>query len=233
MIEQLQAEWDTPAFVDTATPHRVTGLSVPAYFQWKTILDRFLAAILLVPCLPIMGLAILLVKLTSKGPGIYRQTRVGIDGQTFTMFKIRSMRQDAEATSGAVWCQSGDPRVTRLGRVLRKLHLDELPQLFNVLAGEMSLIGPRPERPEFTSELADRIPSYLERLNVRPGVTGLAQINLPADTDFESVRRKLALDLAYIREGSLWLDTRILLCTCLRLVGMNGRSLRRWLGIDR
>ena len=137
----------------------------------------------------------LLVRLTSRGPGIYKQARVGKDGRKFMMYKIRTMRQDAEAASGPMWTQAHDPRVTFLGRVLRKLHLDELPQLFNVLKGEMSLVGPRPERPEFVRVLAEAIPGYRNRLAVRPGVTGLAQVNLPPDTDIASVRAQAGAGL--------------------------------------
>ena len=133
------------------------------------------------------------------------------------IYKIRTMRHKAEAGCGAVWTRPGDPRITRVGRVLRKFHLDELPQLFNVLRGEMSLIGPRPERPEFVHVLAEAVPGYLDRLTVRPGVTGLAQLYLPPDSDLTSVRRKLVLDCEYIREGGPWLDARLFLCTLLRL----------------
>jgi lipopolysaccharide/colanic/teichoic acid biosynthesis glycosyltransferase len=132
-----------------------------AYFRWQRALDLALAALLLIPSLPIIGLLVVLVRATSRGPGIYRQIRVGKHGRTFWMYKIRSMRQDAEAGTGAVWAQQRDPRVTPIGRVLRKLHLDEVPQVFNVLQGEMSFIGPRPERPEFVHVLAKQIPDYL------------------------------------------------------------------------
>jgi lipopolysaccharide/colanic/teichoic acid biosynthesis glycosyltransferase len=196
---------------------------LPGYFLWKAALDRVAAAVLLIPGLPLIGLLVVLVRMTSRGPGIYRQARVGKDRRLFMMNKIRTMGIDAEDGTGAVWTRACDPRVTRLGRLLRKLHLDELPQLFNVLRGEMSLIGPRPERPEFVGVLAENIPDYLDRLTVRPGVTGLAQINLDPDTDLESVRRKLVLDLEYIHHAGFFLDVRILLCTSLRLVGLNGR----------
>lgn len=149
------------------------------------------------------------------------------------MYKIRTMRVDAEAGTGPVWSQRNDPRVTRLGRVVRKLHLDEFPQLINVINGEMGLIGPRPERPEFTQRLAVAIPRYLDRLVVRPGITGLAQINLPPDSDLNSVRRKLALDLRYVQEARLSLDLRILACTCLRLFGIKGPKVTRMMGLER
>ena len=191
-----------------------------AYFRWKVIIGRVIATLLLVPALPVIGLLVIAVRLTSPGPGIFRQVRVGLQGQIFLMYKIRTMVSDAERQSGPTWTSGEDPRITRLGRVLRKLHLDELPQLFNVIRGEMSLIGPRPERPEFIAVLTNGIPGYINRLAVRPGVTGLAQVNLPPDTDLQSVRRKLALDLEYIRTATPALDLRLLLYTVARLLGL-------------
>jgi lipopolysaccharide/colanic/teichoic acid biosynthesis glycosyltransferase len=204
------------------------------YFRCKRYLDRLMAAIMLVPGLPLIGVLILLIRLTSRGPGIYRQQRVGKDGRVFWMFKLRSMRMDAEATTGPVWTANGqDPRITPLGRVMRLLHLDELPQLFNVLWGEMSMIGPRPERPEFVNVLRREIPGYMDRLAVQPGVTGLAQINLPADTDLDSVRRKLLLDREYINTAGFLLDVRIALCTVLRMMGLRGGYAVRCLRLQR
>jgi len=200
---------------------------------WRGLLSRGVALLLLIPGCPIMLLTALVVRLTSPGPGIYRQVRVGLGGRPFVMYKIRTMRHDAEARTGAVWAQHNDPRVTRVGRIIRGLHLDELPQLLNVLRGEMALVGPRPERPEFTQRLSREIPGYLDRLAVLPGITGLAQINLPPDTDLDSVRRKLVLDLEYVHHANLWLDLRILLCTSTRLFGMHTDIARRLLGLRR
>jgi len=214
---RLAGEW-------RATSGQQTRQVVPSpYFRWKHAVDRCMAAILLVPALPVIGLLVLLVRLTSRGPGIYRQVRVGKDGRLFTMYKIRSMAADAEVRSGAVWARKRDPRVTGLGRFLRALHLDELPQLFNVLRGEMSLVGPRPERPEFVEMLSARIPGYCDRLAVPPGITGLAQLNLPPDTDLNSVRRKLFLDLEYVACGGLAFDVCLLLCTVFRATKIPGR----------
>ena len=137
--------------------------------------------------------------------------------ERFRMYKIRTMRRDAEAHTGPVWTKTKDPRITRIGRILRKLHLDELPQLLNVMRGEMSLVGPRPERPEFVEVLAEEIPGYMDRVLVCPGVTGLAQVNLPPDTDLKSVRRKLLLDRQYVAEAGLLLDVRLFLCTLGRM----------------
>jgi lipopolysaccharide/colanic/teichoic acid biosynthesis glycosyltransferase len=204
------------------------------YFLWKNVLERCLALVMLIPGLPLIGLLVLAIKATSRGPGVYSQQRVGRGGRVFTMYKLRSMRIDAESSTGPVWSQPGkDTRVTPLGYWLRKLHLDELPQLLNVVRGEMSLIGPRPERPEFVTTLAAQIPGYLERLQVLPGITGLAQINLPPDTDLDDVRRKLVLDQQYIAAAGPLLDVRILACTLLRLCGIKGESTMRLMGLRR
>ncbi|HVX15444.1 MAG TPA: sugar transferase [Pirellulales bacterium] len=208
--------------------------TVPSgYFRWQGVRCRLAGAVLLVPALPVIGLLVLVVRLTSRGPGVFRQTRVGLAGRHFTMYKLRTMRIDAEAGTGPVWTQENDPRVTAVGRLLRRLHLDEFPQLFNVVRGEMALIGPRPERPEFVHRLARDIPGYLDRLCVRPGITGLAQINLPPDTDLDSVRRKLVLDVEYVERGSVGIDVRIFLATFLRLFHIRTAILLGLLGLRR
>lgn len=183
---------------------------------------RVLAAILLIFAAPIILLLVLLVRLTSKGPPIFCQKRVGFRGRIFKVYKIRTMCHDAEFETGPIWTREKDPRITAIGRFLRSTHLDEFPQLLNVVMGQMNLIGPRPERPEFAQHLAREIPGYLNRLAVRPGITGLAQINLSPDTDIDSVRRKLILDLEYLETVNLSLDFRIFLCTLIRLLGVRG-----------
>jgi lipopolysaccharide/colanic/teichoic acid biosynthesis glycosyltransferase len=203
------------------------------YFTRKAILDRALAGLLLIPGLLMIGLLALLARLTSRGPGICSQVRTGQGGRTFVMYKIRTMKHDAEAASGPVWAQARDPRITAVGRVLRKLHLDELPQLLNVLKGEMSLVGPRPERPEFVHVLAEAIPGYLNRLVVPPGITGLAQLNLPPDSDLNSVHRKLALDCEYIERAGLLLDLRLIGCTLFRIFKVPERWLLFAFGLHR
>ncbi|GIW83399.1 MAG: hypothetical protein KatS3mg105_5206 [Gemmatales bacterium] len=169
-----------------------------------------------------------IVKISSRGPAIYSQTRVGLHGKQYRIYKLRTMRADAEKDTGPVWARPNDQRVTPVGRWLRKLHLDEIPQLVNVVRGEMALIGPRPERPEFVEILARKIPGYMDRHVVLPGITGLAQIHLPPDQDIEGVKRKLLYDLYYIERASWWLDVRILCCTALRLFGISG-SVAAWL----
>ncbi len=192
----------------------------------------FLAALVLgAVALPLIAVSALIVKLTSRGPAFYTQVRVGRDGRPFTIYKIRSMIHNCESLTGPRWSMPGDPRVTVIGWFLRTTHLDELPQLLNVLRGDMSLIGPRPERPEFFPELERELPAYGQRLTVRPGVTGLAQVQLPPDTDLGSVRRKLAHDLYYVRHVSPLLDLRLLICTAFYAVGVPFSLLSRLLGV--
>jgi len=177
----------------------------------KHVVDFVAAALLLLPAVPVILFAAGVTKLTSSGPAFYWQTRLGRGGRPFLICKIRTMVQDAEAKTGPVWCPGGtDPRVTPWGRFLRRTHLDEFPQLFQVLTGHMSLIGPRPERPEFVRRLEWEVPLYGERLNAKPGVTGLAQLVLPPDADLEDVRRKVRHDLYYIRFMGPWLDAVII-----------------------
>lgn len=192
-----------------------------AYYRLlKTGLDFVLAAVLFVLTSPLLLVLAALVKLTSQGPVLYSQVRLGRNGKPFWIYKFRTMRDKCELVSGPRWATRNDPRVTPLGRFLRASHLDELPQLWNVLRGEMSLVGPRPERPEFVGQLERQIPLYRERLRVRPGVTGLAQVHLPPDTDLESVRRKMAYDYFYVRQTSIWLDVRLIAVTALQVLGV-------------
>lgn len=193
----------------------------------KSTFDYVLAALLLLPAIPLMVLAAMLVRMTSRGPAFYVQTRVGRHGRPYRLIKIRTMIHDCERLTGAVWSKPDDPRITPIGHFLRQTHLDELPQLFNVLRGEMSLVGPRPERPEIVPALEAQIPGYLQRLHVKPGVTGLAQVQLPADTDLASVRRKLAYDVYYVRRHTLWLDFRLIVCTAFKCFGMSYKMQRR------
>jgi lipopolysaccharide/colanic/teichoic acid biosynthesis glycosyltransferase len=220
---------------DRQTPRMVPHLpncGSRSYTRAKQVLDIFLAAIGLIVAAPVMALAMALVKLTSRGPALYSQTRVGLNGRPFTIYKIRSMSHKCESLTGACWSKPGDPRVTSLGKILRATHIDELPQLWNVLRGEMSLIGPRPERPEFVPQLEKAIPLYHGRLLVRPGVTGLAQIQLPPDTDLDSVRLKLAYDLYYVRKVGFWFDLRILLGTLLKLTHVPFAAIRKILRLQ-
>jgi len=181
------------------------------YLACKPYFDWFVGLVLLIVAAPVIGACALLVKLTSRGPAFYRQQRVGLNGRLFTMYKLRTMHADAEAVTGPVWAQRRrDPRVTLVGAFLRRTHLDELPQLLNVLRGEMSLVGPRPERPHFVYRLKDKVPEYEKRLRVKPGITGLAQTLAGYDRTVQDVRRKVKLDLLYIRRMCWWVDFVIL-----------------------
>jgi lipopolysaccharide/colanic/teichoic acid biosynthesis glycosyltransferase len=200
------------------------------YESVKPWIDFVLALGMLFFAAPFVLLFMVLVKLNSRGPSIYTQKRLGVGGRVFTMYKIRTMHHDSERDCGPTWCVPGDPRVTRIGQFLRWCHADELPQLYNVLRGDMSLVGPRPERPEFLDDLERDLPDYRQRLTVRPGLTGLAQVQQPPDTDLASVRRKLNYDLYYVEQMSLWLDLRVIAGTALKCLGVPfiwiGRVLR-------
>ncbi len=218
--------------VRTRNVHLTDAVAPTAYARRRAWLDYPVAAALLVPGLPLIGLLLLLMRLSSPGPGLFRQLRVGKDGKPFRLYKIRTMQCDAETGTGAVWSPMNDPRVTRLGYWIRKLHLDELPQLINVLRGEMALIGPRPERPEFVAVLKDVVPGYATRTCVLPGITGLSQVNLPPDSNLCSVCRKMVLDIDYIRRNALLLDLRILVCTITRAFGIRSKRFNRIFGVQ-
>jgi sugar transferase (PEP-CTERM system associated) len=179
----------------------------------QTVLNRVVAAVGLVVASPVMALTALAVKFSSPGPILYRQVRVGLDDVPFTVYKFRSMRADAEAATGAVLASKDDPRVTKVGKIIRKLRFDELPQLFNTLKGDMSIVGPRPERPEFVRYLSQKIPYYRQRHCVRPGITGWAQVNFKYGETMEDTMTKLEYDLYYIKNMSLSLDTYIIFHT--------------------
>lgn len=222
----------------------------------KRVVDIVMSISLLVILSPVMLLTAIAVKLTSPGPVIFQQTRVGLNlrkkrdrrlringeppvetgerrqpgrdrrkdtayGKEFTLYKFRTMRDDAEK-NGAQFAVKGDPRVTSIGRLMRKTRLDELPQLWNVLRGEMTMVGPRPERPEFIEKLSEEVPGYLDRLGLKPGLTGLAQIENGYDNDIESFRRKVSYDLLYLQNCCLWNDFKILLRTIRVVISGSG-----------
>jgi lipopolysaccharide/colanic/teichoic acid biosynthesis glycosyltransferase len=217
------------AFVCEAPSHR-------NYVIVKVCVEWTLAAVLLLLTSPLVAFLAAMVKLTSSGPAFYSQTRLGLNGRAYRILKLRTMQNNCEAKTGPVWAKKNDSRITPIGKLLRDTHLDELPQLWNVLRGEMALIGPRPERPEIVRRLYETVPNYGARMYVRPGVTGLAQMRLPADSDLEGVQRKVAHDLYYVRKVGLLLDIRIALSTvfyftaaaahgaCRSLVGSYGKS---------
>ncbi|MEO5872501.1 MAG: sugar transferase [Gemmatimonadaceae bacterium] len=218
----VELEAAPPAFEDVLPAARSEKVS-----RFVNVAIAVLVAVVLAPVFALVALAI---RLTSKGPVFYSQVRVGVDrryrethttdhrgydhgGKPFMMFKFRTMGVDAEADGRAVWAAKADPRITPIGRVLRKTRLDELPQLFNVIRGDMNIVGPRPERPTIFADLRRNIPEYPMRQRVKPGITGWAQINQAYDACEEDVRRKVKLDLEYMKRQSLAHDLRIMTMT--------------------
>jgi exopolysaccharide biosynthesis polyprenyl glycosylphosphotransferase len=179
----------------------------------KRIIDIMVSLFILIITFPVTFITALAIKIDSPGPALFKQERCGIDGTTFKMMKFRSMRNDAEKHSGPVWSTKNDPRITRIGNFIRKVRIDEIPQMINVLKGEMSLVGPRPERPYFVEKLSKEIPYYKRRLKVRPGITGWAQVKHKYDETIEDVKIKLRYDLFYIENMSLRMDFKILFRT--------------------
>jgi lipopolysaccharide/colanic/teichoic acid biosynthesis glycosyltransferase len=216
-------EWESrvkgkdPETDEVATVAEISGSGYEAIKPW---LDFALALAMLLISAPIILLSMALMRWTSRGPWIYSQKRLGLGGSIFIIYKIRTMYDESERHTGPTWCLPGDPRITPVGRVLRWTHIDELPQLLNVLRREMSLVGPRPERPEYLGQLERALPNYRERLTVRPGLTGLAQVQQRSDTDLQSVSRKLNYDLCYVERMTLWLDIRLLVGTVLKCLGV-------------
>lgn len=209
--------------------------------RWRRPLNVLAAVVLIVLTAPLMLVIALLVRLTSRGPAIYKQQRVGLDrrvdrlggslnprrdldlgGRPFAMYKFRTMYHREEGEEEQVWAKENDPRVTPLGRILRAFRLDELPQLFNVLMGDMNIVGPRPEQPEIFQDIRRRLGYYQRRQRVLPGITGLAQVSLPYDSDLEDVRRKVDLDLQYLRKRSPSEDVRIMVKTMPVMMGRKG-----------
>lgn len=190
----------------------------------RRIISTLLALTLSIVTLPLTPIIALLIRLTSKGPLLYRQKRVGLRGHVFDCLKFRTMRADAEADSGPTWASDEDPRITTVGRFLRRSRLDEIPQIWNVLRGDMAFVGPRPERPEFVTKLSEQIPYYHVRHVVRPGITGWAQINYGYGSSVEEAKEKLRFDLYYIRNVSVMLDLLIVFYT-IRAVAI-GRGVR-------
>ncbi len=219
----LESELDSPA----STPAEDSGIGARVT-RWVNFVLALLALFIALPLLLLIAVAI---KLSSRGPVLYTQERVGLDrrvpgpeagnhrrtrdigGRPFTIYKFRTMRVDAELATGAVWATQDDPRITPVGRFLRQYRLDEIPQLLNVMRGEMNIVGPRPERPTIFAELRGHIAEYPLRQRAKPGITGLAQINHHYDRSLDDVRTKVRYDLEYIRRQSLWEDLRIMLRT--------------------
>ena len=190
-----------------------SGVARSCHYPSKRVLDLLVSICLLVLTAPVMVFVALAIKCESRGPVLYRQQRVGTGGSRFMLLKFRSMIRDAEPEGKPVWASEGDARVTRVGRLIRCTRIDELPQLFNVLRGDMSMVGPRPERPYFVDQFIDAIPSYTERHNVKPGITGWAQVSYRYGASIEDARRKLEYDLSYVNSLTMALDLKILCAT--------------------
>ena len=185
----------------------------------KRAVDIAVVVLTLPLTVPMTFLLAFIVRKTSPGAAFYSQERVGLDGEIFHIYKLRSMRLDAEEKTGPVWASVGeDPRITKFGQFLRKSHLDELPQLYNVLIGDMSIIGPRPERPFFVNKLTRDLPDYQKRMQIKPGITGLAQVLQKADETLDDARNKLTYDLAYIKRAGWFTDFLIAIRTCLKMI---------------
>ncbi len=202
-LDHLEPDW--MLFADGLTCSRLE-------MAGRRVGDILVSLILMIATLPVMAVTAALIRLDSPGPVLYRQQRVGLHGRVFTLLKFRSMRQDAEAR-GPAWAAQQDPRVTRVGQFIRRARIDELPQLINVLKGEMGFVGPRPERPHFVDQLAEVIPFYRDRACVKPGITGWAQVNYPYGASIEDARQKLSYDLYYVKHRNLFLDVLILFAT--------------------
>jgi lipopolysaccharide/colanic/teichoic acid biosynthesis glycosyltransferase len=217
--------------IDWLNPDTAVELPMPNgwYFAMKPSFDFMMAALIAIPAIPLIGLCYVIIKLTSSGPGFYTQTRSGLRGRPYQIIKLRTMGHNCEASTGIQWSQKGDMRVTTIGKILRKTHLDELPQVINVLRGEMSLVGPRPERPEVIAAkgLGKQVPGYDRRLDVKPGVTGFAQLQLPPDSNITSVKHKVAYDLYYIANQSMLFDLLLIIATAMKTTGMSMVWLRR------
>lgn len=214
-VDHIQEDW----FL------RSQGFSMignPISIRIKRIIDIILSSILLMISIPIIILSAFLIKITSKGPIFFKQTRVGLKSETFTIYKLRTMINNAES-QGAQWAETNDPRITLVGNFLRKSRLDELPQCWNVLKGDMSFVGPRPERPEFTKQLAKTIPYYDLRHMVKPGITGWAQVIFPYGASVDDSMKKLQYELYYIKNQSLLLDLNIILRTLITVFQRAGR----------
>jgi exopolysaccharide biosynthesis polyprenyl glycosylphosphotransferase len=212
-VEEINAAW----FIEALALHRRLQNSTARRFG-----DLVVATLAGVALLPLMLIVALAIKLDSRGPVLYRQVRVGEGGRSFTIVKFRSMRTDAEASGAPQWASERDPRITRVGAVIRRFRIDELPQLMNVLRGEMALVGPRPERPELVDEIARQLPFYEPRHLVRPGITGWAQVYAPYAASIEETLEKLSYDLYYVKHQSFATDAGIMLSTLGVMAGGRG-----------
>ena len=215
-----------------AKMHSVTGMplidinpNILTEFQivLKRIIDISVSLFAIILTFPIVIISAIIIKLSSKGDIIFKQERIGLNGKPFMIHKFRTMYSGSEKKTGPVWAAKDDPRITKIGKFLRKTRIDELPQLYDVLIGNMSIVGPRPERDFFVSQLKEKFPYYMRRLNIRPGITGWAQIMGSYDSDIENVENKLKLDFYYIENISIWLDIKIMIITIWVVISGKGQ----------
>lgn len=203
----------TIALVSTGFIGFVTQFARRHFREFKRFFDNIIAGAGIAIAAPVIFFTAIIIKIVSPGPVFYKQERVGWGGKIFYIYKLRTMHVDAEKLTGPTWAKEDDPRLIKFGKLIRKAHIDELPQLFNVLKGDMSIVGPRPERPVFVEKLNREVVDYQKRIAVRPGITGLAQVWHRYDETIADVRKKVKYDLLYIREMCLMVDIRILLRT--------------------
>ncbi|MFA5145935.1 MAG: sugar transferase [Candidatus Omnitrophota bacterium] len=220
----IAPEPGTMALISTGFAGWLVRFARRRFHEFKRVFDIIVGSIGLVIASPVIALTAVIIKTVSPGPVFFSQERVGRDGEIFRIYKIRTMKIDAEKHTGPVWARENDPRLIKFGRTIRKMHIDELPQLFNVLRGDMSIIGPRPERPVFVKELSGKISDYSRRVEVRPGITGLAQVWHKYDETLQDVRKKVKYDLLYIREMCFMVDLRIFFRTI--IVSARGKGAR-------
>lgn len=206
-------EPSTTALLATGFIGYMTRVARKHFREFKRVFDNCFAGIGLVLASPVILLTGIVIKIVSPGPIFYKQERVGQGGKLFYIYKLRTMRVDAEKGTGPMWAKEDDPRLIKFGGIIRKMHIDELPQLYNVLKGDMSIVGPRPERPVFVEKLSKEVCDYRKRIQVRPGITGLAQVWHRYDETIADVRKKVKYDVLYIREMCLMVDIRILFRT--------------------
>ncbi len=217
-------EPSTIALISTGSIGIITQFARRHFRELKRAYDNIIAGVGIVVASPIILFTAIVIKIVSPGPVFFKQERVGWGGKPFDIYKLRTMQVDAEKSTGPTWAQEDDPRLIRFGKLIRRAHIDELPQLFNVLKGDMSIVGPRPERPVFVEKLSKEISDYRKRVNVRPGITGLAQVWHKYDETIADVRKKVKYDLLYIKEMCLMVDLRILLRTI--IVSAQGKGAR-------
>ncbi len=212
----------TPGAYHVSAPAELDVLSAYVSSGRKRAFDVLLSLIGLAFLGMMLPFVAAVIKVTSRGPVFYRQRRVGLDGAVFEVLKFRTMRSDAESDGRAVWAETADSRITGAGRIMRRLYIDEFPQWWNVLKGEMSVVGPRPERPELIPGIVENVPDFNRRHSVKPGITGVAQVNFKYGNTMDGARQKLRLDLVYVRGASVLLDLKVVLLTIKRCTMLRG-----------